>query len=703
METTAAAGAPVALNALWLIPALPLAGAAVNGLRALFVRWTPGSADHAHDHGASAGHGDQAHEHDHDHGPAGAWPAGWIATAFMLAAFGVAMWAFVTQLLPLHGAGLTTDPMPWIVAGNVEIHARLLLDPLSGLLALVVTGVGTLIHLYSVGYMAHDENRDRYFAYLNLFAAMMLILILGDSLPLLFVGWEGVGLCSYLLIGFWYTDEQKAIAGKKAFVVNRVGDLGFLLGMFLLFAAAPTQPSLTFSSLADVAHGHFSPILLTTACLLLFVGACGKSAQFPLYIWLPDAMAGPTPVSALIHAATMVTAGVYMIARLHFLFELAPIACAVIASVGAFTALFAATMGFVQNDVKKVLAYSTVSQLGFMVMAVGAAGTGYIAGVYHLTTHAFFKALLFLGSGSLIHAMHHALPADADPNDIRSMGGMRHKMPWTFRTFIVGWAAIAGFPFFSGFFSKDEVLASTLHSERLASTFTYLPQILFAAGVLAAACTAFYMTRLLILVFFGKPRMGAAAEPKVHESGWQMVVPMVVLAVLSALGGILWAPLFGWAPLEHFLAPVIMGQSGAFLAGVHSAPHFDWTPTILATAAFVAGTWLAHYLYIAHPEMPTRLAARRRGLYRMLWNKWFVDEAIEGIFVNPVRKISESVLWKGIDVGVIDGTVNGVGALAAKAGAAVGRLQTGLTQNYAVGITGGVAVLAVYVLARLYS
>ena len=716
--TEAAHAASATSNLLWLIPLIPASGALVNGLRTLFVRWTPGGAGEHGPHVESerAGSGDVepagAHAGEHHPGPAGTWPAGWIATAAMFAAFALSAWLFVAQLVPLHGGALHSGGFSWIAAGIVDVRAQLLFDPLSGLLTLVVTGVGALIHLYSVGYMAHDENRDRYFTYLNLFAAMMLVLVLGDSLPVLFVGWEGVGLCSYLLIGFWYTDEQKAIAGKKAFVVNRVGDFGFLLGMFTLFAAAPMagHPTLAFTTLATAAP-TLAPAVITAACLLLFVGAAGKSAQFPLYVWLPDAMAGPTPVSALIHAATMVTAGVYMIARLGFLFSLSPTACAVVAIVGAFTAVFAASMGFVQNDIKKVLAYSTVSQLGFMVLAVGAAGVGYLAGVYHLTTHAFFKALLFLGSGSLIHAMQHALPEGSDPNDIRSMGGMRHKMPWTFRTFWIGWAAIVGFPLFAGFWSKDEVLATTLHSTTLSLTWEYLPETLFAAGVIAAAFTAFYMTRVLVLVFYGAPRMGAEAEAKVHESGWEMVAPMGVLAVLSVIAGVLWAPMFGWAPLEHFLEPAILGAQRAALRAAHAgvegagvAAHgFDWMPPVLATAAFGVGVWAAWYLYVAHPELPRLLAARRRLLYRMLWNKWFVDEALEGVFVNPVRRVSTGLLWRGIDVRIIDGAVNGLGGIARSTGAALVKLQTGITQNYAMGITAGVAALAIYVVARLYS
>ena len=719
---------------LWAIPALPLGGATVNGLIALFRRWTPGDPLSGAHHEGPAGAdalpppepaapvaaatrirlpGEKRREtpkpatapvhhdpHPADHGHPDLRYAGWIATAAMLAAFAVSVFAFV-QLLGLESdqRTLTVDLFSWIRAGSVDIHAALVVDPLSALMILIITGVGTLIHVYSLGYMSHDENPDRYFTYLNLFAGMMLILVLGDSLPLLFVGWEGVGLCSYLLIGFWYTDVAKAQAGKKAFLVNRVGDFGFLLGMFTLFAAAPNAAEATGAGTLSFVTLHHTfamlpPAVITLACLLLFVGACGKSAQFPLYIWLPDAMAGPTPVSALIHAATMVTAGVYMIARLSFLFSISTEACMVIATVGAFTALFAATMGFVQNDVKKVLAYSTVSQLGFMVLAVGSGGYG--AGVYHLMTHAFFKALLFLGSGSLIHAMEHALPAGSDPNDIRSMGGLRKKMPITFWTFTAGWLAICGIPGTSGFFSKDEILAATLHSPILPPA---LGATLFVAGLLAAGCTAFYMTRLYLLVFFGAPRMGAEAETKVHESAGAMTMPMVLLAILSIVGGVLWMPIFGVTTLEKWLEPAL-----AVLEPLEVHGFAAFAPMLLATLAAFAGLGVAYRMYVDQPALPARMATWMRGTpYRVLWGKYWVDETVESALVQPAYAASRSFLWRGIDINVIDGFVNGTGRATSAAAGAVSRLQTGLVQNYAVSITLGVAAIAIYLLTRLYA
>ncbi len=668
---------------LWLIPAAPAAGALLNGAATFWTRWNPKPPEKEDEH-PSWGFGAAS---------------GWIACLAMAIAFVTSLVAFFRLE---HGHALVSSSFSWITAYPVDIPARLLFDELSAVMSLVVTGVGLLIHVYSVGYMAHDENKDRYFTYLNLFAAMMLVLVLGDSLPLLFVGWEGVGLCSYLLIGFWYTDNAKAVAGKKAFIVNRVGDFGFLLGMFVLFGATLKlslvggESTLSFAALRRL-PALASPGVLTAACLLLFVGACGKSAQFPLYIWLPDAMAGPTPVSALIHAATMVTAGVYMIARLGFLFSAAPAAAAVVAIVGAFTALFAATMGFVQYDVKKVLAYSTVSQLGFMVLAVGAGA--YAAGIYHLVTHAFFKALLFLGSGSLIHAMEHALGHGRDPNDIRSMGGLKDRMPWTFWTFVIGWAAIAGVPLFSGFFSKDEILSGTLHSESLAHVWAPLPWVLFFGGVVAAAFTAFYMSRLVVLAFLGKPRMGAEAESKIHESPVTMVAPMAILAALSAVAGLaMWVPHFHLnSSFPHFLDPLLKGPIGA----IHAEEHSPWLATAFAVLAFVAGVAVAWWLYVAHPEKPRELAARFHGLYRALWNKWWVDEAAEGLFVTPTWRVSTSFLWRFVDVRIIDGAVNGVGAIAKSGASFVSRVQNGLVQSYALFFTLGIAGIALYLMSRL--
>ncbi len=660
---------------LWWIPALPLAGAAVNGAVALWKRWTPGER-----------HTDTT----------GRWPAGWIASAAMLGAFFVALYGFARLTgLPLEDRALASTAVSWIRAGTVDVRAALVLDALSAVMALVVTGVGFLIHVYSVGYMAHDPDRDRYFAYLNLFAGLMLVLVLGDGLPLLFVGWEGVGLCSYLLIGFWYRDEAKAKAGKKAFVVNRVGDFGFLLGMIVLFLVSPPgRPTLAFETLREL--GPVAPGMLTAAALLLFVGACGKSAQFPLYLWLPDAMAGPTPVSALIHAATMVTSGVYMIARLSFLFEASETACAVIASVGAFTALIAATIGFVQNDIKKVLAYSTVSQLGFMVLAVGVGG--YAAGVFHLTTHAFFKALLFLAAGSVIHAMEHALPHGDDPNDIRRMGGLRTRLPATFWVFLAGWAAIVGIPGTSGFFSKEEILVSVLRAERIPA---WLVGPLFAAAVLAAGCTAFYMTRLLWLVFLGRPRMEPAVASKVKDGGPTMQLPLVPLALLSIVAG------FGWTSFEGWLAPLLHGVVEAAHRGVEAAAHAHpgvgghGNPAPWALAALAIGAGTAYVVYDRRPELAASWSAQFRGWHRLLQRKYWLDEIAEGLFVRPIHALSKGFLWRAVDVRVVDGTVNGVGRAARSGAAFVSRLQTGRIQRYALGVASGLAAVSIYVVARL--
>jgi len=490
-------------------------------------------------------------------------PVGVIACAAVGGSFILAIRAQMELLQAGAGAVLVDPIYQWMQVGSLSIGATLAFDPLSSTLCLVVTGVGFLIHVYSTGYMSHDPDYARYFAYLNLFTAAMLVLVLGDSLPVMFVGWEGVGLCSYLLIGFWYKDLAKADAGKKAFIANRVGDAAFILGMLTIFWALAHEgaASLRF---ADInAHAaSLAPGVVLTAALLLFVGATGKSAQIPLFVWLPDAMAGPTPVSALIHAATMVTGGVYMVARLSGLYTAAPVALEVIAIVGAATAFGAASVGIVQNDIKKVLAYSTISQLGFMFLALGVGAYG--AAMFHVVTHAFFKALLFLGAGSVIHGLH-------DEQDIRNMGGLREKMPITFWTFVVGTLAIAGFPFMSGFFSKDEILASV---------FDHGNYGLFVVGIIAAAMTAFYMARLLVLTFFGEYRGGAAKWATIHESSPSMTFALVVLAVLSVFGGLLGVPesLGGSNVFAHYHAPSLghhalqIGHSGELaLMGLSAA------------------------------------------------------------------------------------------------------------------------------------
>lgn len=550
----------------------------------------------------------------------------------------------------------------WIAVGKFEAAAAFLVDPLSLVMMLVVTGVSFLIHVYSIGYMHGDAGFRRYFIYLNLFVFFMLLLVMGNNYLLMFVGWEGVGLCSYLLIGFWYTDEAKATAGKKAFFVNRIGDFGFLLAIFLIWT---TFGTVQFTELQPMAQLH--PVgagVITAICLLLFMGAVGKSAQFPLYIWLPDAMAGPTPVSALIHAATMVTAGVYMVVRSNFLFSLSPAAMCTVAWVGGGTALFAATIGLVQNDIKKVLAYSTVSQLGFMFLACGVGA--YVAAIFHLMTHAFFKGLLFLGSGSVIHGM-------SGTQDIRHMGGLKSKMPVTYWTFAVGTLAIAGIPGLAGFFSKDEILWKTFSGEHYG---------LWAIAIAAAFCTAFYMFRLLYLTFFGKFRGSKAAEHHVHESPRTMTVPLMVLGGLSVIGGYIGLPhaLGGHNRFAQWLDPVMRGD-GSLL---HIEPHVDlsveYTVMLLSVIVALLGIYLAHSWYIKKSAMAKSLS--ETSLHGLLLNKYWVDQIYDTLLSRPLVRGSE-LLARYIDTGTIDGLVNGIGTFFSGLGGMVRRVQTGVVQNYA--------------------
>jgi NADH-quinone oxidoreductase subunit L len=528
-----------------------------------------------------------------------------------------------------------------------------LLDPLSSVMILVVTGIGFLIHVYSTGYMAHDGGYYRFFGYLNLFVFFMLMLVLANNYVLLFVGWEGVGLCSYLLIGFYFHKKSAGDAGKKAFIVNRVGDAGFIIGMLLLLS---TLGTLRFTSVNTLLHsGAFTPEVagigtLTVIALCLFFGATGKSAQFPLYIWLPDAMEGPTPVSALIHAATMVTAGVYMVARSSALFSLAPIALTVVAVIGAFTAILAASIALVQNDIKRVLAYSTVSQLGYMFLALGVGA--YWVAIFHLFTHAFFKALLFLGSGSVIHAM-------SGQQDMRRMGALRDKIPVTYRTMWIGSIAIAGIPGLAGFFSKDEILWQAFSSPQ-GST------ILWAVGLTTAAMTAFYMWRMMYLTFYGQSRVAPEVASHVHESPVSMTGVLGVLAVGSALAGWLGVPKLwtifgeGFRTFENWLAPMFATGAGeAVHEGAHSAAT-EWTLMLLSIAVAVAGILVAKYFYVAKPEIPESIASAAPGLYRTLYNKWYVDEIYDFVFVNGLCK-GGGLLLGAFDRDVVDGGVNGAG------------------------------------------
>jgi NADH-quinone oxidoreductase subunit L len=583
------------------------------------------------------------------------WPATVkvVGPGVLLGAFGVAVAAVLALRGAPEGAALRDHVYTWIVAGPFRAEAALRLDALSAVMTLVVTGVGFLIHVYSVGYMHGDRGFGRYFTYLNLFITAMLILVLADNLLLLFVGWEGVGLCSYLLIGFWYEKEENVVAGKKAFLVNRIGDAAFLLGLFLIWRTVGTLDTTAILQTVD----RLEPVALPV-CLLLFVGACGKSAQIPLYVWLPDAMAGPTPVSALIHAATMVTAGVYMVARLYPLYALAPEALGVVAAVGAATALFAAIIGTAQTDIKKVLAYSTVSQLGFMFLGLGVGVPG--AAVFHVVTHAFFKGLLFLGAGSVIHAM-------GGEQDMRRMGGLARRLPVTFATMAVATAAIAGVPFFSGFYSKDEIVAGAFVGPHAAPA---LGAVAFAAAFL----TAFYMGRLLVLTFFGECRASHDVQHHLHESPAVMTGPLVVLAALSLAGGVL--------PVPRLLEPVLG----------HHGEHAPAWVMVVAVAVAAGGLALAWVAYVRRPALPAETAARLGGFYVLVRDRFRVDELYDAVIVRPLFALAE-VLARRVDPGVIDGAVNGAGILVAATSGVWRRLQTGNVQHYALSFLAGAIVL----------
>ena len=584
-----------------------------------------------------------------------------IGPGVVLAAFLLAVAAFFQ--LP-DGGALVDRMFPWITAGELHVDFALRVDALSAIMILVITGVGFLIHVYSVGYMAEDADVARYFAYLNLFTAAMLVLVMAENLLLLFVGWEGVGLCSYLLIGFWYTDDEKASAGKKAFIVNRIGDAGFLLGLFVLFWGLGAHGVWTLSFTDIQANASVLSVgTVTAVCVLLFIGATGKSAQIPLYVWLPDAMAGPTPVSALIHAATMVTAGIYLIARLHFLYAVSPVALGLVAYIGAGTALFAATIALVQTDIKKVLAYSTVSQLGYMFLGLGVGAYG--AAVFHLMTHAFFKALLFLGAGSVIHGM-------SDEQDITKMGGLRHTMPTTYWTFAVGCLAIAGVPLLSGFFSKDLIL-----EEAYAAPHGSVG--LWLLGTLGAGLTAFYMFRLLFVTFWGETRAEPEVAHHIHESPSVMTGPLIVLAVLSIIGGYFSVP--------HFLEAVF----------AHHPAHVSFVIRYLPTLVGLAGIGLAYVLYVREPGRAERLGQQLAALHRLLLNKYYIDEIYQAVFVRPVLNASQW-LWQVWDTQVIDRLVNGTAQTADASGSALRLWQTGNVQTYALSFLAGAMLILGYYL-----
>ena len=593
---------------------------------------------------------------------------------------------------------------PWIHAGNFKADMGFLLDPLSCVMIMVVTGVGSLIHLYSIGYMHGEEGFYRFFAYLNLFCMSMLLLVLGNNMLVMFIGWEGVGLCSYLLIGYYFHKKSAGDAAKKAFVMNRVGDFGFLIGLFTLYWWLGTNANVWTINFTEIKQAsHLLPYggVVTIATLCFFLGATGKSAQIPLYTWLPDAMEGPTPVSALIHAATMVTAGVYMIGRMSFVFIKSPDTMMVVAVVGAATAIFAATIGTAQNDIKRVLAYSTVSQLGFMFIAMGVGA--FWAGIFHLMTHAFFKACLFLGSGSVIHAMHGALHhghLHDDPQDMRNMGGMRKYMPITFITFLVSTIAIAGIPGFSGFFSKDEILWQAFANPYHGS----LNLLIWGLGAVAACFTAFYMFRLVFMTFYGECRINPKVKDHLHESPLVITIPLMVLGFLAVVGGFIGMPkLLGMLPnyFEHWLDPVfeLATEYGKQYAhtGAHHSHALEWGLMGLSVVIAIVGISIAASMYLKNATLPKKFTDTFPGLHRAVYNKWYVDELYDFLFVNPCKGFG-NFLWKGFDVLIVDGIVNGVAAVVRGWSSAFRYSETGYVHNYAfVMAASTVAIVGYYI------
>ncbi len=594
---------------------------------------------------------------------------------------------FETLGLPVDQRQEIVTLFNWLHVSNINVSFSYQVDQLSLIMALVVTGVGFIIHVYSIGYMRGDTGYWRFFSYMNLFIFAMMNLVLADNFLLLFLGWEGVGLCSYLLIGFWYDRKFEksttAEAGKKAFIVNRIGDFGFLLGMFLIYM---TFGSLNFNEVFSRALSfNVSPATFGFIALFLFIGATGKSAQIPLYIWLPDAMAGPTPVSALIHAATMVTAGVYMVARTSIIYASAPDILMVVAVIGVLTAFFAATVGIVQNDIKKVLAYSTVSQLGYMFLAMGVGA--FSAGIFHVMTHAFFKALLFLGAGSVIHAMH-------EEQDIQKYGGLKKYMPQTYITFLIAALAISGIPPLSGFFSKDEILWYSYANGNL---------FFWIVGAGTALMTAFYMFRLYFLTFEGKERFGHDKHP--HESSAVMTIPLMVLAFLAAVGGFVGIPeIFSGEhgnQFHSFLAPLFKDADRKLATyNVHS--HFTEILLMVLSVVFaVSAIWFARYVYLKKPSIAVHTANKFKGIYNLLWNKYFVDETYDAVVVNPIVKTSTSFLWKIADIKIIDGVVNGTAKLIDIISNNIRKLQTGITQFYALVMMLGIVVALFWIIISL--
>jgi len=621
---------------VWLIPLLPLVGALAN---ALFGRLT----------------GRLAH---------------WIAVPALGLSFVASCSVFARVL---HGETYVGQLFPWISAGSFKTAVAVQVDQLSAVMLLVVTGVGFLIHLYSAGYMHGDAGFARFFTYLNLFVFSMVMLVLAGDFLVLYVFWEAVGLCSYLLIGFWYQKQSASDAGKKAFIVNRVGDFGFGLAIMLIWT---TFGTLTYGDVFTKATDAVGGGTYLAIALLLFMGACGKSAQLPLFTWLPDAMEGPTPVSALIHAATMVTAGVYMVARCHKLFEMAPLSLEIVAWVGGLTALFAASIGLAQTDIKRVLAYSTISQLGYMFAAVGVGA--YAAGIFHLVTHAFFKALLFMGAGSVIHGLN-------GEQDLRKMGGIAPRMLVTTVTFLVGAIGLAGIPPFAGFFSKDEILASAFHEGHVA---------LWAVLLLGVMFTGFYTARVVLLAFFGAPRMSKEAAHHIHESPAVMTLPLGALAVLTAVAGIVGVPSSQGTAFARFLAPVLP---------LHLAEHGGVTALALAAVSVVValgGVFAAWFVYGRGQVDASRVGVPRNVVHRVVLNKYYVDEIYDALFVRPIYRLC---LWCAnvVDVKVIDGLVNGVASAVVAWALGLRRIQTGFVMNYALGmLLGAVVVVAFLLVAR---
>jgi NADH-quinone oxidoreductase subunit L len=696
---------------LLLIPVLPLAGFLVN---ASFGRRLPKSV------------------------------SGGLACLAMIASFAVSALA-VSTMVSEPSRALEQTVFTWMSSGTLHVPFTLRLDPLAALMILVVTGIGSLIHIYSTGYMHEETDAEyaRYFSYLNLFASFMLVLVLGANFPVMFVGWEGVGLCSYLLIGFWFRKQSAADAGKKAFVVNRIGDFGFILGMLLIFAAFGTLDFQEVAARAGArAPEHGAMGVMTFATLLLFLGATGKSAQIPLFVWLPDAMEGPTPVSALIHAATMVTAGVYMIGRNAVLFEHAPTTLVVVAGIGAATALMAGTIGLVQNDIKRVLAYSTVSQLGYMFLAMGVGA--YAAGIFHLYTHAFFKALLFLGSGAVIHAL-------AGEQDLRNMGGLKKYLPITYWTFVVGAVAIAGIPPLAGFFSKDEILYKTFIAH------TPGHYLFWAIGIVTSLLTATYMFRLVFLAFHGERHTahaghheeeagpvahphddavhhGAGHDDAVHHGGLHgahlhdappsMAIPLIVLAIGSVVAGFIGVPhaLGGLNRIETFLEPSFAvsesvreapvtaadaapreGVAETALQQGDAAHHAEGSERLelmlmgLSVAVAFAGLGLAVYFWLRNRAAADAMAQRMHGLYVLLSNKYYVDEIYDTAVVQPIRLLSTNGLWKVVDARIVDGTVNGVGSVVRMTSGGLRRIHTGSVRTYSAALfLGAVLMLGWY-------